>query len=122
MYYYKNIILYHPCKMQQILWYEQASFSPFCGGFLVYSAVHCAEKTKGRAKALPFYASERASPFRRKRFRPAVRALWAHWQAEKSFLARTCRARKQIELDFATAVAKLYEVVMGRVTLRHPPL
>ena len=41
--------------------------------------------------------------------RPAARALWAHWQAEKCFLARTCRAKKRIEFYFATAVAKLCE-------------
>jgi hypothetical protein len=41
---------------------------------------------------------------------PAARAFQAHWQAEKSFPARTCRAEKQTGLYFATAVAKLYEV------------
>ena len=35
----------------------------------------------------------------------------ARLQAEKCFLARTCRARKRIKLYFATAVAKLYEVL-----------
>ena len=44
------------------------------------------------------------------KLRPAARALWAHWQTEKCFAARTCRAGKQTELYFAAVAAKLYEV------------
>ena len=52
---------------------------------------------------------KRSSLFRHRGLRPAARTLWAHWQAEKCFLARTCRARKRTQFDFATAVAKLCE-------------
>ncbi len=54
MYYYEDIILYHPCKKQQHFMGGDPYFLHDVAGFLVDSAVHCAEKTKGRAKALPF--------------------------------------------------------------------
>ena len=57
-----------------------------------------------------FSLSGKASLSRQWGLRPAARALRTHWQAEKCFLARTCRARKRIAFYFAVATAKLYEV------------
>ena len=62
-----------------------------------------------------FVLSKKASLFRQWGLRPvASHALYqgARLQAEKCFLARACRARKRIWLDFAAAAAKLYEVLM----------
>lgn len=54
---------------------------------------------------------EKATPFHKRGLRPAARILRTHWQAEKCFPTRTCRAGKRILLSFAAAATKLYEVL-----------
>ena len=54
MYYYEDIILYHPCKKQQHFMGGDPYFLHDMAGFLVDSAVSVEQKDKGRAVALPF--------------------------------------------------------------------
>ena len=75
------------------------------------------------------FFQRQASRLWKKGLRPvAAHALFqcARLQAEKSFLARTCRARKRISIYFVATATKLYEVLLcvpGRraVFLSTPP-
>ena len=73
--------------------YEQGPAGRNSGGFLCFSPM------------------KKASLFHRLVLPPAVRALWAHRQAEKCFPARTCRAGKRMKLPFAAIGAKLCEAL-----------